>query len=211
MHTLFLTGIGTDVGKTVVSAIITEALKADYWKPIQAGDLENTDTFKVQKLISNSVTKFHKERYLLKRSMSPHAAADLEGIKINLSSIKRPETKNNLVIEGAGGLKVPVNHQQTILNLIQPTDKVVVVSKNYLGSINHTLMTLDVLRQNGIKPLGIVFNGDENKATQDIIVEISKVPIITRIDQYKTITKPIILEEAQKMKEKLAHYLTLSF
>lgn len=209
MHTLFLTGIGTDVGKTIVSAIITEALKADYWKPIQAGDLENSDTKKVQQLISNSVTKFHSESYALHNAMSPHAAADLENITINLNAIQRPKTQNTLIIEGAGGLKVPINHRQTILDLIRPEDKVIVVSKNYLGSINHTLMTIDVLRQNGIEPLGIVFNGNENKATQEIIVELAKVPMIARIDTYKELTKSVILKEANKMKEKLAQYLTV--
>ncbi|APD05931.1 dethiobiotin synthase [Flavobacteriaceae bacterium UJ101] len=209
MNTLFLTGIGTDVGKTVISAIITEALKADYWKPIQAGDLENTDTIKVQQFVSNPMTKFHVESYALQHAMSPHAAADLENIHIDLDTIQRPETQNNLVIEGAGGLKVPINHQQTILDLIQPDDKVIVVSKNYLGSINHTLMTIDVLRQNGIEPLGIVFNGDENKATQEIIIEMTKIPMITRVDTYEALTKSVILKEADKMKEKLAQYLTL--
>ncbi len=209
MHTLFLTGIGTDVGKTIISAIIVEALGADYWKPIQAGDLEKSDTIKIQKLISNSVTKFHKESYALKHAMSPHAAADLESIKIDLARIHRPKTKNNLIIEGAGGLKVPVNQQQTILDLIQPGDKVIVISKNYLGSINHTLMTLEILRQNGIEPLGIIFNGIENKATQEIITKMSEVPIITRIEYYETVTKSVILKEAEKMKKKLAQYLTL--
>lgn len=207
MHTLFLTGIGTDVGKTVVSSIIVEALQADYWKPIQAGDLQNSDTMKVQQFISNSKTKFHKESYALQHAMSPHAAADLEHTYIKLNTIEKPKTKNNLVIEGAGGLKVPINHEQTILDLIKPDYKVIVVSKNYLGSINHTLMTLEILRQNGIEPLGIVFNGKENKATQKIIVKMSQTPMITRIDAYKVLTRSIILKEADKMKQKLAPYL----
>ncbi len=208
MHTLFLTGIGTDVGKTVVSAIVTEALQADYWKPIQAGDLENSDTLKVQRLISNTVSKFHRESYALQHAMSPHAAADLEKITIDVNAIQKPKTQNNLVIEGAGGLKVPINHHQTILDLIQPDYKVIVVSRNYLGSINHTLMTIEVLRQNGIEPMGIIFNGEENRATQEIIIEMTQVPMITRIDPYDKITKTVILEEARKMKQKLAQYLT---
>lgn len=208
MHTLFLTGIGTDVGKTVISAIIIEALQADYWKPIQAGDLDNSDTLKVQRLISNNISRFHGESYALQHAMSPHAAADLENITIDLSTIQKPKTQNHLIIEGAGGLRVPINHQQTILDLIQPDYKVIVVSRNYLGSINHTLMTIDVLRQNGIEPLGIIFNGEENRATQEIILEMTQVPMITRVDLHKKITKQVILEEAQKMKQKLAQYLT---
>ncbi len=208
MHTLFLTGIGTDVGKTVVSAIVTEALQADYWKPIQAGDLENSDTLKVQRLTSNTVSKFHRESYALQHAMSPHAAADLEKITIDVNAIQKPKTQNNLVIEGAGGLKVPINHYQTILDLIQPDYKVIVVSRNYLGSINHTLMTIEVLRQNGIEPMGIIFNGEENRATQEIIIEMTEVPMITRIDLYDKITKTVILEEARKMKQKLTQYLT---
>ncbi|MEH6405961.1 MAG: AAA family ATPase, partial [Leeuwenhoekiella sp.] len=114
----FITGISTEVGKTVASAIITEALEADYWKPIQAGDLDHTDTHKVQKLVSNQKTKFHPSAFNLNTPMSPHAAAEIDGVHIASAEIKVPETTNHLVIEGAGGLLVPISDTETILDLI---------------------------------------------------------------------------------------------
>ena len=120
MKRIFVTGISTDVGKTIASAIITEALEADYWKPIQAGDLENSDSHKIKELISNKKTVIHQNSYALKTPMSPHAAADIDEISIEIAAIREPKTRNDLVIEGAGGLLVPINRQQTILDIIQP-------------------------------------------------------------------------------------------
>ena len=145
MKQIFVTGTSTEVGKTIASAIITEALEADYWKPIQAGSLENTDTDRVKRLISNDKTKFHKSSYELKSAMSPHAAAAIDGVHIDRLEIHEPQTENYLVIEGAGGLLVPLNDSDTILDIIMPTYQVVVVSRHYLGSINHTLLTVNWL------------------------------------------------------------------
>ena len=139
--TYFITGIGTEVGKTIVSAVVTEALWADYFKPIQAGDLEYSDTDKVKALISNSKSKFFNNAYALKTPMSPHAAAEIDEVTIDLKSISRPKTQNHLVIEGAGGLMVPLNNKDCIIDLIEKTDKIILVSRHYLGSINHTLLS----------------------------------------------------------------------
>ena len=114
MHKIFITGIGTDVGKTVVAAVVTEALKADYWKPVQAGDLEFSDTDRVRSWVSNDQSVFHPNSFALKTPMSPHAAAEIDGIRIDLEAIRAPESSNNLVIEGAGGLLVPLNEKETI-------------------------------------------------------------------------------------------------
>ena len=111
---VFVTGIGTDVGKTIVAAIIIEALQADYWKPIQAGDLDTGDAHRVESLVSNTQTRIHPNSYRLITPMSPHAAAEIDGIKIDLKKIKAPKTKNNLVIEGAGGVLVPLKNTDTI-------------------------------------------------------------------------------------------------
>jgi len=119
MKTYFITGIGTDIGKTVVSAILVEALKADYWKPVQSGDLHQTDTMKVQGLISNSISNFFPEAYRLTQPMSPHAAAAIDGVRINLESLQVPPTNNNLIIEGAGGLMVPLNNDFLVIDLIE--------------------------------------------------------------------------------------------
>src|SRR5690606_18999923 len=139
---IFVTGISTEVGKTIASAIIVEALQADYWKPVQAGDLENSDTHKVKLLISNPTSVFHQNSFALQTPMSPHAAAKIDNVTISLSKIKKPNTKNDLVIEGAGGLLVPINEKETILDIIKSDYKVIVVSRHYLGSINHTLLTV---------------------------------------------------------------------
>ncbi|MEM8847356.1 MAG: dethiobiotin synthase, partial [Bacteroidota bacterium] len=140
---VFVTGISTEVGKTVASAIVVEALEADYWKPVQAGDLENSDSHKIERLISNTKTKIHPNAYALNTPMSPHAAAEIDGVKVDLEKINPPQTENHLVIEGAGGLLVPLNERDTIHDLIQPNYKVIVVSRHYLGSINHTLLTIE--------------------------------------------------------------------
>ena len=152
MRKIFVTGIGTDVGKTIASAIITEALQADYWKPIQAGLYPLTDKEKVKSLISNKTSVFHPESYLLKEPMSPHAAAEMEGVTIDLNTIIVPATKNTLIIEGAGGIMVPINNHSFVLDLIEKLNaEVVLVVQNYLGCINHSLLTINALKQKGIK------------------------------------------------------------
>jgi dethiobiotin synthetase len=158
---LFITGIGTDVGKTIASSIIVEALQADYWKPIQAGDLENSDTLKVKSYISNSKSHFFENSYALQTPASPHYAASLDNIEIDLKKIIEPKTKNNLVIEGAGGVLVPLNDTDCVIDLIKPDYEVVVVSRHYLGSINHTLMTIEILKSKNLNIKGIIFSADE--------------------------------------------------
>ena len=179
---LFITGISTDVGKTIASAIITEALEADYWKPIQAGDLDNSDSHKVKSLVSNTKSQFHDNSYKLNTPASPHLAAALDGIVITLKDIKEPKTENHLVIEGAGGILVPLNQNDCIVDLIQEDYKVIVVSRHYLGSINHTLLTIAALQQRKIAIAGIIFSGDENKATEEIILMKTDAKLIGRID-----------------------------
>jgi len=198
----FITGISTEVGKTVASAIITEALEADYWKPIQSGDLEYSDTHKVEKLISNSKTVFHPNSYALKTPMSPHASAEIDGITIEIDNIKEPSTKNHLVIEGAGGLLVPLNDKNTLLDVIKPDYKVIVVSRHYLGSINHTLLTVNLLKEKGFE-VALFFSGSEHKTTEDIIKKMTKIPVIGRIEEEPYFDKNVIKEYAELFKDKL--------
>lgn len=202
-HTYFVTGIGTDVGKTVASAILTEALEADYWKPIQAGDLSNSDTHKVERWVNNSETKFFDSAFKLKTPMSPHAAAEIDGVTLSKSKVKRPKTSKNLVIEGAGGLLVPISNTQTIADLISKKDRVVVVSRHYLGSINHTLLTIESLRAKGLEVFGIIFNGPSTKTTEDIITKMTKVPVIGRIENEPYIDSHVVKEYAEKFKNEL--------
>ena len=200
---LFITGIGTDVGKTIASSIIVEALEADYWKPIQAGDLDNSDTNKVEKYVSNTTTKFHKNAYALQTPASPHLAAEIDGVKIELNKIIEPTTSNHLVVEGAGGIYVPLNNSDCVIDLIQPDYKVVVVSRHYLGSINHTLMTIEILKSRNLNLAGIVFSGDENKATESIILEKTNVPMIGRIDNEPYFDQNVIKYYADLFRENL--------
>lgn len=200
---LFITGIGTDVGKTVAAAIVTEALQADYWKPVQAGDLDNSDTHKVKKYISNSKTVYHPNSYALNTPASPHLAAALDGVIIALDVVKEPKTKNNLVIEGAGGLLVPLNDSNTIADLIKPDHKVIIVTRHYLGSINHTLLTFEALQHRGIQPAGIIFNGNENKPTEDIILKKTNTPVIGRIADEPYFDKNVIAEYADAFRDNL--------
>lgn len=200
---LFITGIGTDVGKTIASAIITEALEADYWKPVQAGDADNSDTHKVKRYISNEKTQFFPNSYLLNTPASPHLAAAIDGVTIDLTEIKEPETKNHLVIEGAGGLFVPLNDTDTIADLIQPDYKVVVVSRHYLGSINHTLLTIEALKQRNIAIAGIVFNGDTMPSTEEIILKKTGLKMIGRIENEPYFDQNVIADYADVFRKNL--------
>lgn len=202
MKKLFITGISTDVGKTIASAIVTEALEADYWKPIQAGELNNTDKHKVERLVTNSKSKFHQSSFDLVTPMSPHAAAEIDGIQIKLSDIKEPKTKNHLVIEGAGGLLVPFNNKNTILDLIKPEYKVIVVSRHYLGSINHTLLTVNLLKEKGFD-VSIIYSGNEHPTTETIIQKMTKVNVIGRIDEEPYFDANVVKEYAETFKEAL--------
>lgn len=200
MKRIFITGIGTNIGKTVVSAIVTEYLNADYWKPIQSGDLMDSDTMKVKALVSNNKSVFHPEKHRLSQSLSPHAAAKKDGVAIKLEDFTLPQTENHLVIEGAGGLMVPLNNEILIADLIQHLDvSVLLVSQNYLGSINHTLLTIQELKRRNIKIIGIVINGESNHETEAFIMQYSNLPIIFRIDNESSIDQNTILKYAEKI------------
>ena len=197
---LFVTGIGTEVGKTIASSILVENLKADYWKPIQAGELENSDSIKVKNLISNTKSVFHSESYKLKEPMSPHAAAKKDNITIELLKIIPPKTDNHLVIEGAGGVFVPLNKEDCILDIIPKTNsEVVIVSRHYLGSINHTLLTIKALQDRNISIKGIIFSGDENKDTENIIIKMTGIKFLFRINEEIEFNKEIIKKYAQQI------------
>ena len=197
---IFITGNGTDVGKTIISAIFTEHLKADYWKPIQSGELDNTDTMKVKRLVSNSKTVFHEERFKLFQPLSPHASAEIEGVKIQLEDFSLPVTNNHLVIEGAGGLMVPLNNKILIADLIVFfKTSVVLVSRNYLGSINHTLLTVQELKRRGIPILGIVFNGEHTPQTENFILQYTQLPLLFRVNMEDIIDKQTIIKYSEQI------------
>jgi dethiobiotin synthetase len=201
MKTIVVAGIGTGVGKTIISAILVEALQADYWKPIQAGDLENSDTNTVQKLVSSEKSVFHPEAFRLKNPMSPHAAAKLDLVEIRSNDLPLPKTGNILIIELAGGLMVPINSEELNIDLLKKWNApVILVSKNYLGSINHTLLSLELLKNNHIPVLGIIFNGEGNISTEEFILHYSKANCIGRIEDLVELNKISIRLAAENLK-----------
>lgn len=199
MKQYVISGIGTGVGKTVVSAIVSEALKATYWKPIQAGDLDNSDTIKIGQLTSN--VQVLSEVFQLSEPMSPHAAAEIDGINIQLKDFELPQFGLNVVVEGAGGILVPINNEGlTYADIFEHWKiPVIIVSRHYLGSINHSLLTAEVLKNRGVKIAGWIFVGDENKATESIIIQNSGVKMIARIPEVESVTKEFIAEQAEKI------------
>lgn len=194
-----VTGIGTDVGKTVVSAILAESLRAAYWKPVQAGDLENSDSIKLERLTQN--VKVLKERFQLSQPMSPHAAAKIDGVKITVEDLKLPEVEGNLIVEGAGGLLVPFNDEGLLFaDLLEYWElPVIVVSRHYLGSINHTLLTMEVLKNRGLNVEGIIFVGDENRETENIIAKITGTRVLGCIPIAQDINSGFITEQSKKI------------
>ncbi len=192
---IFITGIGTGIGKTIVSAILVEKLKADYWKPIQSGDLDNSDTLSVKKLISNQTSVFHPETYRLTQPFSPHKSAAIDGITLQPAEIIAPKTNNTLIIEGAGGLMVPLNNDFLMIDLIKQLDaEVILVSKSYLGSINHTLLSVYTLKQYGIALKGIIFNGAKDASSTEYILNYTGAVELGHIPEYNTIDKGTIIQ-----------------
>ena len=199
----FITGIGTDVGKTIASSILVEALESDYWKPIQSGASTDNDTLKVRSLISNKKTKFYPEAYCFKAPLSPHEAAATENVEIKINEIKLPES-DSLIIEGAGGIMVPLNNRLTFLDLIKEFDiPVILVIKHYLGAINHSLLSIEVLKNNDIKIKGLIFNGTDKYGNEAIIKEKSNIPVIGKIAYEHKINKKVVKRYAQEFKSKL--------
>jgi dethiobiotin synthetase len=205
---LFITGIDTGVGKTVVSAILVHTFQTDYWKPVQAGGLDHTDTVTVRELVKSPVSFFHPESYGLTEALSPHAAAMIDGKRISLRRISMPVSSRPIVVEGAGGVLVPLNEEELLIDLIaQLALPVIVVSKHYLGSINHTLLTLGALSYRDIEILGVIFIGEENKETERIIQSVGKVRTLARIPFVKKVDRDFINAQSIILKERLNEFV----
>lgn len=187
---LFITGIGTEVGKTVCSAVLTKYFNADYWKPIQSGDLHFSDTMKIKSWVGENIV-CHPETYRFQLAASPHQSAFEEGILIDLNECKLPETQHDLIVEGAGGLMVPLNDDECMIDLIAKLNiPVALVVRNYLGCINHTLLSIMVLNQRKLKLEYLILNGDFPSDTERMICKnIQKETKIIRIPDIENITK----------------------
>ncbi|MCP1996802.1 dethiobiotin synthase [Flavobacterium sp. HSC-61S13] len=191
---LFITGIGTGVGKTVVSAVFVQHFQADYWKPIQSGDLDDSDTQKVQQLVDGAGIQFHPERHRLQLAASPHKSAIQENIQIQKQDFNLPVTANRLIIEGAGGLLVPISDDFFMIDLIIDLEAaVVLVVRDYLGCINHSLLSIAFLRQKKIAIAYLVINGTMDVDSERVILKaVDSATQIVRIPEFSELNKTII-------------------
>jgi dethiobiotin synthetase len=196
---LVVAGIGTDVGKTVVSAVLCELLGADYWKPVASGTADGPVDHQVMKtLITDGDSRVHEPAHVFAKSLSPHIAAAIEGVTLELDGLLRvPFTQNGLVIELAGGLLVPLNDDYTNIDLVERWRfPIVVVSRHYLGSINHTLLTLEALKARKLSVAGVIFNGNELPDTERIITRLGAVPNLGRLPVVERVTAATIRDLA---------------
>ena len=180
----FVTGTDTGIGKTVVSAMLTKALNASYWKPIQAGLEEETDTEFVRRTTNFLGSQIKSERYRLNTPMSPHAAAEIDDVEISIDDFELPDySTEHLVVEGAGGLHVPINDHDMIIDLISYLQlPVVLVAPSTLGTLNHSLLSIEALRSRDIPILGVVMNGPEHESNRQTIRHFGNVEILAEID-----------------------------
>jgi dethiobiotin synthase len=185
----FITGTDTSVGKTLFCSILMDKFLYDYWKPIQTGNKNDNDTIYIKKICKIPSNRFYKPAFSFRKSLSPHQAAKYENVSINLNNIKKPITNNPLIIEGIGGILVPLNNKNLIIDLIKKLKfPVIIVSRSTLGTINHTLMTIKILRQNKIKIYGVVLNGVMNKKNAQSIEHFGKVKVLAQIPFFKKIS-----------------------
>ena len=203
---IFFTSIDTNVGKTVCSSILCAGLGFDYWKPVQCGDLDFSDSMKVKSYSPS--TQIHSERFQLKAPMSPHEAAKLENMDISLNDFTLPKSEE-IIIEGAGGVMVPLNYKgNMIVELASMFEaKVIIVFKNYLGSINHTLLTIDKVKSAGLDILGLLVVGDEVTSSEKIIKDTTQTDIIARIPMVDHVDQTWVKEQGLNVKNKLDKFL----
>lgn len=178
----FVTGTDTDVGKTVVSTLLVRQLSASYWKPVQSGTNDIEDKNEVMRLGGIGPEKILPCVYELTEPLSPHDAAAIDGVEIDLAAIQKPDVAGDLVIEGAGGVFVPINNEFFMIDLIERMDcEVIVVARSGLGTINHTLLTLNALKERNITVKGVVLNGPLNERNKKSIEQFGKVRILGEI------------------------------
>lgn len=198
----FVTAIGTDSGKTLISAMLVEGLGADYWKPVQAGAPHDTD--QVKALVSRNDITFHHEQYVLHTPASPHAAAAIDRVTISLDAFSLPSTPKSIIIEGAGGALVPLNDQDMVIDIAQRLGtEVILISNLYLGSINHTLLTFQELKRRGLSITGIIFNGPKNPESQRIILHHTNLRCLGHIPPLSEVTPEIIKYHGQALAKEI--------
>lgn len=195
-----IAGIHTGIGKTICSTILTEALGYDYWKPVQAGDLDASDSIFVEKHLSNPKSMIHPEAYRLKIAASPHFAAAEEGIEIRLDDLNLPLSKNSVIVETAGGILSPLSDTLLNIDLIKHLNlPVVLVTNDYLGSINHTLLSVEILRGAKIDILGLVFSGQKVSATRSFIQNHTRLATLFEIPFFEPCDKQTVAAYAHHL------------
>jgi len=201
MKSIFVTGIGTDVGKTVVSAVLVRALSARYWKPIQAGASDEATVISLADLASE---RSFNPIYNLSTPCSPHAAAAIDGVKIELDKILLPDSKERVIVEGAGGLHVPLSESELIIDLIEHLAlPVVLVSRQYLGSINHTLLSIEAIRARGIHLMGLVFVGDRNLQSEEAILRFGQTECLLHVPWLNPINRDTCAAFVERNREQI--------
>ena len=188
---LIVTGTDTGIGKTVFAAALTAALDGFYWKPIQAGLEEETDSATVLRLSGLAQQRILPEAYRLRTPASPHLAAERDGIVIDPDRLVLPETDRPLIVEGAGGLRVPLTRQVTYIDVMARWKApVVLCARTTLGTINHSLLSIDALRARDMAIAGIVFIGDENPDSERTIAVLGGVRRLGRLPHLDPLTGP---------------------
>lgn len=189
-NAIIVTGTDTDIGKTIFAAGLTQALGATYWKPIQAGLSEETDSQVVARLSGQPVLP---ETYRLKMPASPHLSAEAEGITIDPSHLKIPNISGPLVIEGAGGLMVPINREVLFLDVFATWQApVILCARTQLGTINHTLLSLHALQHAGCPVIGVAFIGDAEPAVEQTICDFGATRHLGRLPMMEPLTSEIL-------------------
>ncbi|MGK0291441.1 MAG: dethiobiotin synthetase [bacterium] len=196
----FVTGTDTDIGKTLVSAMLVQGLKAGYWKPIQSGLEETTDTEFIQQITQLPKNHFFPEQYRLQTPLSPHASAKIDGVQISLDQFKLPQHSfPHLIVEGAGGVLVPMNEKDLVLDLmVQLSLPVLIVARSGLGTINHTLLTIEMIRSRQLPILGVVLSGEQNQSNKEAIEHYGKVDVIAEIPMLENVDLDSLEKQFQR-------------
>jgi len=181
-------GTDTDIGKTLISSFFVKGLNSFYWKPIQSGIESQTDSQTVEKLALVSKEKIIKEAYVFTKPLSPHWAAEIDQKAINLDKLRLPKVQGSLIVETAGGLMVPLTRNFLQIDQIKQWDlPVILVCKSSLGTLNHTLLSIEALKRRKIEILGLVINGEKHLDNPKTLVEFSGIPLITEFPYIKKI------------------------
>ena len=194
MNGFFVTGTDTDIGKTLVSSWLLTQLDASYWKPVQAGVMPETDSSVVRRLAEIEADRILPEAYVLPEAIAPHEAARRAGIAIDMAKFVPPVSDRPLVVEGAGGLMVPLTDTAYVIDLAAELHlPLILVARSTLGTINHTLLSLEAIRRRGLPLAGVVINGPETPHNRASIERYGQVEVIAEIPWLDVVNRSTLL------------------